>query len=230
MNYKSVFSVALSLCLLAACNSSAQQTNLPVPEFEKAIAQPNIQLLDVRSSEEYQSGHLSNALLANWNNENEFKTRVQSLDKTKPVYTYCLSGARSGAATKWLRENGFNAYNLEGGISAWKRADKLVEQAKAVRQISLSEYMAQIPTDKIVLVDFGAVWCPPCKKMAPVLDSLVARHGNQFVLVKIDGAEQTDICKTLKVEGFPTFIIYKNGKETWRKEGLADEKEFLKQF
>ncbi len=231
MPYRNFLLVAFSsISLLAACNSNAQQTNLSVPEFEKAIAQSNSQLLDVRTSDEYKSGHLSNALLANWNNDNEFKTRVQSLDKTRPVFTYCLSGARSGAATQWLRENGFTAYNLTGGISAWKRADKPVEQDKAVSQISLMEYMAQIPADKTVLVDFGAVWCPPCKKMAPVLDALVAKHGEQFTLVKIDGGEQTAICKELKVEGFPTFIIYKNGKEVWRKEGIVDEKEFLKYF
>ncbi len=226
---RNIFLLALcSLCLLAACDSNAQQTNLSVPEFEKALAQSNSQLLDVRTSEEYQSGHLSNALLADWNNQNEFKTRVQSLDKNKPVYTYCLSGARSGAATQWLRENGFTAYNLAGGINAWKKSDKPIEQDKAVTQILLSEYMAQIPADKTVLVDFGAVWCPPCKKMAPVLDALVTKHGEQFTLVKIDGAQQTDICKALKVEGFPTFIIYKNGKEVWRQEGIVDEKEFLK--
>ena len=219
-----------SLSMLSACHSYAQQTNLTVAEFEIAIAENKGQLLDVRTPGEYKSGHLSNALLANWNNDNEFKTRVQSLDKSRPVYTYCLSGARSGAASQWLRENGFTAYNLTGGISAWKRADKPVEQDKVVSQISLSEYMAQIPADKTVLVDFGAVWCPPCKKMAPVLDALVAKHGERFNLVKIDGGEQTAICKELKVEGFPTFIIYKNGKEVWRKEGIVDEKEFLKYF
>lgn len=226
---RNIFLLAFcSLCLLVACDSNAQQTNLSVLEFEKALAQSNGQLLDVRTSEEYQSGHLSNALLANWNNENEFKTRVQSLDKTKPVYTYCLSGARSGAATQWLRENGFTAYNLAGGISAWKKNDKPVEQDKAVTQISVSEYMARIPMHKTVLVDFSAVWCPPCKKMAPVIDALVAKYGAQFARVNIDGAQQTDISKALKVEGFPTFIIYKNGKEVWRQEGIVDEKEFLK--
>ena len=225
-----LFLLICCVSLLSACNSNAQQTNLSVAEFEKAIAQKNIQLLAVRTPGEYQSGHLNNAFLADWNNEKEFQLRATALDKSKPVYTYCLSGARSSAATDWLRQNGFTAYNLTGGISAWKRADKPVEQAAAVKQITMQEYLEQIQIDKTVLVDFSAVWCAPCKKMAPVLDSLVLTHGDKFVLVKIDGGEQTDICKELSIDGFPTFIIYKQGKEIWRKQGLTEMKEFIQYF
>ena len=218
------------ISLLTACDNNSSQTNLSVAEFEKGIAQTNIQLLDVRTPGEYQSGHLKNAMLADWNNETEFQERVKALDKTKPVYTYCLSGARSNAATDWLKQNGFKAYNLSGGIAAWKNADKPVDMAEAKRQITLDEFMAQIPKDKTVLVDISAVWCPPCKVMNPIIDSLVKTNGNQFILVKVDGGEQSTICKELKVEGFPTFIIYKQGKEMWRKQGLSQAKEFVSNF
>lgn len=231
MGFKNSFIVFIScLSILTACNSQAQQTNLPVAEFEKGIAQSNIQVLDVRTPGEYQSGHLKNALLADWNNDAEFKQRVNALDKSKPVYIYCLSGGRSSAAVEYLKQNGFTAYNLTGGISAWKRDNKPVEQAALVKQMNLQEYLAKIPNDKTVLVDFSAVWCPPCKKMTPLLDSLVKTNGNQFVLVKVDGGNQTEICKELKVDGFPTFIIYKQGKEVWRKQGLVEAKEFVEQF
>lgn len=216
--------------LLFSFNSRAQEFNLSVSEFEKEIAKTNIQLLDVRTSGEYQSGHLNKALLADWNNNKEFETRAKTLDKNKPVYTYCLIGARSNAATLWLRQNGFTAYNLTGGINAWKGDNKPVEQAVSVKQITLQEYLAQIPKDKTVMVDFGAVWCPPCKKMAPVIDSLVETNGSQFLLLNVNGGDQRDICKALKVEGFPTFIIYKQGKEVWRKEGIVDAKELIKEL
>lgn len=225
-----LFLAICCLSFLTACNSQAQSTNLSVAEFEKGIAQINIQILDVRTPGEYQSGHLKNALLADWNNDAEFQQRVNALDKSKPVYTYCLSGGRSSAASQYLKQNGFTTYNLSGGISAWKRENKPVEEAALVKQITLDEYFAQIPKDKTVLVDFSAVWCPPCKKMAPVIDSLVKTHNSQFVLVKVNGGEQTDICKALRVEGFPTFIIYKQGKEVWRKEGIVKLKEFIAAF
>ncbi len=230
MKLKSIIVFISFTVILISCNSQAQQVNISVPEFEKAIAQNGVQVLDVRTAGEYQSGHLKDAFLADWNNETEFRERIKSLDKNKPVYTYCLSGARSGAAAKWMNQNGFTAYNLKGGIVAWKNADKPVEQVTLAKQITMPEYLAQIPADKTVLVDFGAVWCPPCKKMSPVLDSLVRTHGALFVLVKIDGGEQTEISKLLNVQVFPTFIIYKSGKEIWRKEGLVEPGELIERF
>jgi thioredoxin-like negative regulator of GroEL len=66
--------------------------------------------------------------------------------------------------------------------------------------------------------------------MTPIVDSLAATNADHFVLVKIDGGDQTDICGKLNVSGFPTFIVYKNGKEVLRKEGLVDAKEMSSWF
>jgi rhodanese-related sulfurtransferase len=231
MGFKNLLIASIcSIGLLTACSNNPGQTDLSVTDFENAIGVSDAQVLDVRTAEEYQSGHLKNSLLANWNNEDEFKTRAQSLNKNKPVYTYCLSGARSAAATEWLNENGYKAFNLSGGIIAWKRAGKPLEQAEAVKQITMDEYLAQIPMDKTVLVDFSAVWCPPCKIMTPVIDSLVGTNGTRFTLVRVDGGQQTNICTQLKVDAFPTFIIYKQGKESWRKQGIVAAKELIANF
>ncbi|WP_276503021.1 thioredoxin domain-containing protein [Terrimonas pollutisoli] len=230
MNKASFLFIVVSVGLFISCNSVAQKLNLSVAEFEKAISQPNSQILDVRTFGEYQSGHLANALLADWTNQTEFQSRINALDKNKTVYTYCLSGARSNDAAQWLRKNGFTVYNLADGITAWKKNSKPIIQATTAKQITLEEYMSQIPANKTALVDFGAEWCPPCKKMAPVLDSLQAKHGSKFQLIKIDGGLQTELCKTLGIESFPTFIIYKKGKASWQKQGLVDIKEFEAQL
>jgi thioredoxin-like negative regulator of GroEL len=66
--------------------------------------------------------------------------------------------------------------------------------------------------------------------MSPVLDSLVKTNGSQFILVKVDGSEQMQIAKELNIDEFPTFIIYKQGKETWRKQGIVEAKEFVEKF
>ena len=223
--------VLLFGAIMIAFTSNAQQpANLAAGDFEKGIKQPGIQLLDVRTLAEYQSGHLKDAFLADWTNKEQFIERVQALDKSKTVYTYCLSGARSSAALAWLRENGFTGYNLEGGIAAWKRAGKPVEAAIAVKQITLKEYEASIPANKTVLVDIGAVWCPPCIKMNSIIDSLATSESLQFHLLKIDGGEQTEISKYLKAETFPTFIVYKGGKEVWRASGIVEAKKLAKQL
>ena len=225
---KFLLSLLLVSGTLTAFKSNAQQSsNLTVSDFAKEIKQQNGQVLDVRTSGEYQSGHLKDAFLADWTNQQQFIERVQSLDKSKPVYTYCLSGGRSSAAAKWLKEKGYIAYNLDGGIASWKRAGMPVEEAGKVRQLSLKEYESLIPSDKTVLVDVGAVWCPPCKKMNPVIDSLTKAENPKFHLVKIDGGDQTEIAKQLTIEAFPTFITYKNRKEIWRKSGIVDAKELV---
>ncbi len=224
----------LCLVLLASlaisCNSQAQKSNLDVASFEKELASKNVQLLDVRTAGEFESGHLKNALQADWTNQEQFKQRVKALDKNIPVYTYCLSGARSGAAVEWLRQNGYTAYNMEGGINKWNRAGKPLEQVNLGPQMSMAEYLLQIPADKTVLVDFGAEWCPPCKKMDPIIAELVQSHGAQFKLIKIDGATQKDLLKELNIEEFPTFMVYKNGKVVWTKTGLVEKDEFIKQL
>jgi rhodanese-related sulfurtransferase len=223
------FVLVLGSGLLFGNNSFGQeQVNMDVSEFEKAIAKPGAQVLDVRTMDEFQSGHLKDALLADWTIKEQFRERVAALDKSKPVYTYCLSGGRSSAAAQWLRENGYTTYNMVGGISKWKQAGKPVEAEIKGRQISVAEYKSMIPVDKVVLVDVSATWCPPCKKMKPVIDSLVQSGSKPFTLVEIDGGGQTELIKQLAVEAFPTFIIYKNGKETWRTSGVTDPAELVK--
>lgn len=209
----------LVLLYLNACQSSAQNVSeVSVFDFEKGIAQENVQLLDVRTAGEYQSGHLKKALQANWNNNSEFEERTKALDKSKPVYLYCLSGVRSHVAANWLSENGFKqVVGLKGGLNAWKQANKLVEGQSNVKQMTYAEFTALIPKDKKVLVDFNATWCAPCRKMKPIIDRLKSENYN---IIEVDGGTQTSLCKALKITAFPTFIIYENGKETIRKQEI----------
>lgn len=118
----------LIITTLTSCVSKAQQpVNLSVTEFEKGIKQKNVQVLDVRTPGEYKNGYIKNALLADWMNQADFIQKVGSLDKSKPIYTYCLVGGRSTAAARWLIESGYTVHNLEGGISAWQKAGKPLE-------------------------------------------------------------------------------------------------------
>ena len=210
----------IQFIFVPSCNTNAQNSNISVDEFEKGIKQNDIQLLDVRTPEEFQAGHLANALHANWNNDAEFQLRTKALDKSKPLYVYCLAGGRSAEAMSWLKKNGFkNVYNLQGGINAWQQANKPLEGKSNAKQMSVQEYMSLIPKDKTVLVDVGAKWCPPCKKMKPIIETL---KNENYTVLEIDGGEQTSLCKELHITGFPVFIVYKNGIEVSRTEGLTD--------
>jgi thiol-disulfide isomerase/thioredoxin len=170
-------------------------------------------------------------LLADWNNKDQFYERVKYVDKDKPVYVYCLAGGRSAAAADWMRQNGFtNVLELVGGMNAWKKANKPVEGMSDEPQMTIEQYWAKISKDKTTLVDFDASWCPPCVKMAPVLDELGKNKDLKFVLVKVDAGVHTDIQKTLNIEPIPVFIIYKKGKEVWRKQGIVTKEELKKQL
>ncbi|MEM6298129.1 MAG: rhodanese-like domain-containing protein [Bacteroidota bacterium] len=82
----------------------------------------NTQIVDVRSPEEYEVGHLKGAQNVNINGDN-FEDGVADLNKERPVFVYCQGGVRSAKAAKELEKMGFKeVYDLEGGISAWKQA------------------------------------------------------------------------------------------------------------
>ena len=227
--------VFIGLLLLAAVSCNSQSGNndihLSATAFEKGLTEEKAQVLDVRKATEFKTGHLKNALQADWTNKDQFFERIKYVDKDRPVYIYCLAGGRSAAAAGWMRENGFKkVVELSGGINAWKNAGMPLEGVVEQKQMTLEEYNLSIPTDKTVLVDFGAEWCPPCVKMEPVLAAVKADASLKFDFIKIDAGIHTDLMKAQNIEAIPVFIIYKNGKETWRKQGIVTQEELTAQL
>jgi len=232
MNYFIRLCKTLLLSVLLFSCTAQTKTNLTADEFEKGISGGNsVQILDVRTSGEFYSGHIKNALQADWNYSKELERRISFIDKTKPVYVYCLAGARSAAAADKMRKMGYeNVYELKGGTNAWRAAGKPLEGSSNEKQMSIAEFNTAINSSKTVLIDFGAEWCPPCKKMEPVLKDLIANNPGKFTLIKVDGGRDQDILKEYKVTALPVFIIFKDGKVVWRKDGVAEEKELAAQL
>lgn len=226
--FKTLFALVIYLPL--ACNLQAQKGELPPLQFQQQLSTIHPQLLDVRTAGEYQQGHLADALQADWTNRSEFAERIKFLDKNKPLMVYCASGGRSGQAAQWLMEQGFSqVVNLSGGIIAWKQSGLQIVSAGDSRQMSIDDYNQLIHSASVVLVDFGAEWCPPCKKMEPVLAALQKEMGKQFTLVKVDGGRDTDLMKANGVTALPVFIVYKNGRIVYRGDGVQ-EKATLKKY
>jgi rhodanese-related sulfurtransferase len=123
---QNVFLVLCSSILLLSCK--AQNKNvIEVIAFEKAVSQKNIQLVDIRTLVEYNKGHIKNALLINWNEQEAFKKGIALLDKNKEIYIYCQAGGRSSAANTWLQKEGFKkVFELKGGINSWIKAQKVI--------------------------------------------------------------------------------------------------------
>ena len=90
-------------------------------ELKEAVTQHNVQLIDVRTPYEFSSGHIENAVIVDFFNQNNFRATFKKLDKKKPLYLYCRSGNRSSRAAKQLAGLGFEKiYDLKGGYMKWR--------------------------------------------------------------------------------------------------------------
>jgi thioredoxin len=220
----------LTMIFLLPSAYGQDKKKLSIDEFEAKLQQtPESQLVDVRTPEEFKKNHVKGALNVNINSD-EFEKQVAALDKTKPVMVYCLSGGRSAKAAEYMRKQGFNeVYEMEGGMMQWTAQNKPFEASeKSLPGMSVADFEKNIHTDKIVLVDFYAKWCAPCKKMAPWLAELVTQYPDQVTLLKINVDENAVLVKKMKVDTLPTIVLYKNGKKVWSKTGLTEKSELEK--
>jgi len=98
-------------------------------DFQKKVQAGNVQLVDVRTQREYAQGHIEGAIFHDYYQRNTFMTKMNTLDKSKPVYIYCLTGARSRSTAQKLNNAGFTKiYDLNGGVRNWYRSGlKLVK-------------------------------------------------------------------------------------------------------
>lgn len=226
--------LALSLLLFINCsNGQNAKTNVDANAFNELVkASHQAQLIDVRTPEEFAKGHLINALNFDWNG-NEFDKQVSSLNKEASVFVYCLSGGRSAGAAAQLRSAGFkNVIELNGGIMKWRGAN-LPETTEATIQntgMSVADFQQLTQSDKIVLVDFYADWCAPCKKMKPYLLEIEKEMSADVILVRINADDNQALCKSLKIDALPVLQVYKAGQITWNQIGFVDKITVLKQL
>ena len=82
-------------------------------------------LLDVREDDEFKAGHIPGA---EWIPLGQLSSRLGELPKDKTIVAVCRSGNRSGQATELLRQNGFDAHNMQGGMNSWVQAGLDVEK------------------------------------------------------------------------------------------------------
>ncbi|UOQ96661.1 rhodanese-like domain-containing protein [Hymenobacter sp. 5317J-9] len=101
-------------------NPAPAYKNLTPAQFAAAVRQSGTVLLDVRRPDEFAAGHLPGAVNIDVTAP-DFGQRIAQLDKTKPTYVYCRSGARSARAAQQLTSAGFGQVsNMLGGVLDWK--------------------------------------------------------------------------------------------------------------
>lgn len=118
-------SIILLLTLIfgfMSCNEhSSSEIKVVSPEEMKSLIQmDDVQLVDVRTKEEYNTGFISNSQNIDITAP-DFEDQISKLDKKKPVLVYCKAGTRSAKCAQKLKEAGFEKiYDLSGGITKWK--------------------------------------------------------------------------------------------------------------
>ena len=233
---KVIVSLTIFAAVLAsACsNSQSTKTSLEAKEFQtKVTSTKNAIVLDVRTADEYNNGHLTNAVNIDWN-ESAAEAKLKALDPTSTYFVYCLSGGRSSGAAEYLRENGFKeVYELDGGIMKWRAASLPEENtsktvASKADELSLDAYNSLLKSNKTVVIDFYAEWCAPCKKMAPYLTELQQTMKDKIEIVRIDADKNPVLCKTLQIDALPTIFVYKGGSKTFEHVGFISKENLVK--
>jgi rhodanese-related sulfurtransferase len=124
-----VFLLSFLTLLAASCLKQKTEGVLVVnsTSFEQKISEQGIQLVDVRTPEEFKEKHISGAINANVLGE-DFEQKVITLEKNKPILVYCKSGVRSANAAAKLKAMGFTTIiDLDGGITKWVAEGKPIE-------------------------------------------------------------------------------------------------------
>ncbi|MFI5131135.1 MAG: thioredoxin domain-containing protein [Chitinophagales bacterium] len=207
------------------------ETNLPPAEFAEKIKElPAGQIIDVRTPEEFSRGHLQNASNIDWN-EKDFNKQISSLDKSRPVFVYCLSGGRSSSAAHKMRSEGFEeVYELDGGMMKW-RAANFPETAGDISRLSRmtkEQFNAQLDSDKLVLIDFYADWCAPCKRMEPYIKEISKDMADKVEVIRINADDNAALCEELRIDALPVLQLYKNKVLTWTNIGYIEKADIEK--
>jgi thioredoxin len=217
-----------------ACAQAGSQVLAPA-EYKKAIdAEPKAQILDVRTAEEFAGDKLTGSKNIDIYNPNFLTEAEKSFDKQKTLYVYCLAGGRSAEAASQLSKAGFkNVVNLKGGINGWRQsglplgnAAEVATPSNTAKVWTDAELQQAITKNKNVILDFQAKWCKPCKEMQPTLDK-INTEGKATVL-SIDIDANRALTKSNKITEIPVLLVYKEGKQVMRFEGLQTEANILK--
>ncbi len=91
-----------------------------------------------------------------------------------------------------------------------------------------SSFNDLINGNQLVLVDFFADWCGPCKMMSPILQEVKSVVKDQVKIIKINVDTNPELAAKFMVRGVPTLILFKNGNVLWRQSGVASKEDLVK--
>ncbi len=91
----------------------------------------------------------------------------------------------------------------------------------------MSSFFDITASDTLVLVDFFADWCGPCKTMSPILKEVKDSLGDTIKIIKVDVDKNKRLATALNIQGIPTLVLYKNSQILWRQSGVVTKKDIV---
>ena len=98
-----------------------------------------------------------------------------------------------------------------------------------VKTFTESNFDEEVKTG-VVLIDFWAEWCGPCRRLAPTLDALATEYDGRATVAKVNVDENPNITGRFMIMGLPTMLIFKNGEVADQIVGLAAKEEIAKKL
>jgi rhodanese-related sulfurtransferase/enterochelin esterase-like enzyme len=187
-----IFSAAC-LLILASCTGTIinSQTN---EEFAATIAKEDVQIVDVRSSEEFAERHLPNALNIDFQKDDFIEKALSMLDKKRPVAVYCMKGIRSKLAGKKLAKEGYTVFELDNGLGKWKpKLEHFTFYSKSLKEPrELTVYFPENFTEE---KSYNVIFCTDGQfineQYKRKLDSLFnTKTVNPFVIIGVNSNER----------------------------------------
>lgn len=90
-----------------------------------------------------------------------------------------------------------------------------------------AKFKEVIQSNQLVLVDFYADWCGPCKMMSPILQEVKGIIKDDIKIIKINVDQHQDLASHFMVRGVPTLMLFKSGKMLWRQSGVLSTKDLV---
>ena len=90
-----------------------------------------------------------------------------------------------------------------------------------------AKFKEVIQSNQLVLVDFYADWCGPCKMMSPILQEVKSIIKDDIKIIKINVDQHQDLASHFMVRGVPTLMLFKSGQMLWRQSGVLSTKDLV---
>lgn len=92
-----------------------------------------------------------------------------------------------------------------------------------IKELTMQDFKEYVSNNDVVVVDFWAPWCGPCRALAPTIDSLAKKFENKVKFAKLNVDEATQIAVEYKVASIPNVCVFKNGQLVDRSVGFVPE-------